>query len=362
VVQALNHLIDHAEESNLDPHRIIFIGSSAGAAEVNYLTWVYHQWNVDRFTPVALILSNPQFNLPVMPTLEYVWKDFADHLEDGTRMDQVSNWEFCPIVTACDRMWKKYCNWTWTNEVGYKVCGTEKIFKGHTVAQMSTNKLFQWDETLPEYGEGLKKLWLTSENMLHHQPKNLRMLVHTASLKYSQAEFLHHSMFVQQYAEYADRAGVDYTVMYGDYPHMKKPAKLASAKESADIIYGEKASYVSSIDWYNAYKPVKMLAIDKFPPEIHVMFACFALGLDHCSPTQGVHKTIKWLEELSENWNASPQVHWIETQVPLLSIAMVGCVVLIIGLIGVSVRWKSIRSVPAQPYQAVSALGDNSQE
>lgn len=50
-VQMLEYLIVHADELGVDPHRISFTGGSAGGGEIHYLTWVYHQWNMQRYTP-----------------------------------------------------------------------------------------------------------------------------------------------------------------------------------------------------------------------------------------------------------------------------------------------------------------------
>merc|ERR1719502_1544860 len=64
VVQGLEHLIEHADQFGLDMHRIVFFSSSAGSAEVNYLTWVYHSMpaNAARFTPVGMMLIDPQLD------------------------------------------------------------------------------------------------------------------------------------------------------------------------------------------------------------------------------------------------------------------------------------------------------------
>ena len=89
-VQSLEHLIAHAEEFNVDVHRIILLGSSAGTAEINYLAWVHHQWNVARFTPLGMVLANPQFDLPVQAPLD-IFGHFEHHMEPRTMTLETHN-------------------------------------------------------------------------------------------------------------------------------------------------------------------------------------------------------------------------------------------------------------------------------
>ena len=66
--QMMEHLIAHADEYGLDIHRISFTGGSAGGGEIHYLTWVYHQWNVGRYTPVGMVYTMAQLDYPVQVT------------------------------------------------------------------------------------------------------------------------------------------------------------------------------------------------------------------------------------------------------------------------------------------------------
>merc|ERR1719265_1055892 len=64
-----------------------FQGSSAGVPEISYLTWVYHRWNTERFTPLGMFMENPIFKLPVScvmgPGGQDVIQMWLDHSETG---------------------------------------------------------------------------------------------------------------------------------------------------------------------------------------------------------------------------------------------------------------------------------------
>jgi hypothetical protein len=52
--QALEHLITHADQLQVDVHKISTTGGSAGGGEIHYLTWVYHALG-----EAAMVLAQP---------------------------------------------------------------------------------------------------------------------------------------------------------------------------------------------------------------------------------------------------------------------------------------------------------------
>ena len=64
--QALEHLITHADQLQVDVHKISTTGGSAGGGEIHYLTWVYHALNNNaaRYTPVSMVYTMAQVRLP----------------------------------------------------------------------------------------------------------------------------------------------------------------------------------------------------------------------------------------------------------------------------------------------------------
>ena len=65
--QALEHLITHADQLQVDVHKISTTGGSAGGGEIHYLTWVYHALNNNaaRYTPVSMVYTMAQLDYPV---------------------------------------------------------------------------------------------------------------------------------------------------------------------------------------------------------------------------------------------------------------------------------------------------------
>jgi hypothetical protein len=163
VVKSLEHLIDHADEHRLDIHRITFLASSGGSAGVNYLTWVYHQWHKERFTPVGMVLMSPQFNLPVLCTLDLVWKDFLDHMEPQTPITQIGNFKTCLPMIGCNRSTfsalgpeaDSVCNPSWNQATISRYCSSAAAFNSATLS--SLNQTQKWDASIPEYVSDWRK-------------------------------------------------------------------------------------------------------------------------------------------------------------------------------------------------------------
>ena len=134
VVKALQYLVERADALGLDVHRIVFTGSSAGSALVNYLVYVYHRWSPMTFSPVGAILSAPQFNLPVMCASDLVWRDFIDHMGPMTRLSSIATFGECHMSVECPNKWyggnwhAKACNSSWNARTHARYCISEAAF------------------------------------------------------------------------------------------------------------------------------------------------------------------------------------------------------------------------------------------
>merc|ERR1711988_1398535 len=123
-VQMIEHLISHADAYGVDVHRISFTGDSAGGGEMNYLIWVYHQWNVGRYTPVGMVYINAQLDYPVNNILDRVWKLWTDDVGEHTKLSTILDKTDCGLIIGnpwCvepDRSKSDYnlCNETWQEE------------------------------------------------------------------------------------------------------------------------------------------------------------------------------------------------------------------------------------------------------
>jgi len=245
------------------------------------------------------VLAAPQFNLPSFgSTLDVggkgVWKDFLDHMQDGITLADVvlvpdaTPFSWCKFAIECPTYLHVPCNAAFNLLTHNRYCSSEAVFNATTVEQIRQTQ--KWDESFPEFGPGLAKLWLTGKNMLQHTPKPYHIFVQVDPFMQN---FMHHQMFIQQYVEHADKVGIDYTAFYMPYKgmlsdlpelsHVKEKELLSSGHTGSD---GKPMSfhYVSSTGWRNAMPAMK--AMD--PADVtgpHMPFICFVTGVESCAPT-----------------------------------------------------------------------------
>ena len=301
VTRSLEHVILHADEFGLDVHRIVFIGSSAGSAPANYLSFIYHQWNVPRFSPVGMILSNPQLNLPVMPIVGQLWQDFVEHMEEGTLISSLMPFQRCKQFLQCPDagQWDitfnpndgrvmgnfstsnvaSVCNKTWNAVTVNRYCSSSALYNVTTVAQVSITQI--WDESRSEFGKGLETLWYVSKSMLRHQPRPFHIFVAWDAFVEPDFlhDFLHHPMYVQEMAEVADKVGIDYTVFFGQYQGMRpNPCSKMQRVSESEIV--PPRFYASSRGWREKYPAVKAFNLDFYSQ--HLPFLCLVAGMMTC--------------------------------------------------------------------------------
>jgi acetyl esterase/lipase len=291
-VIALEHLIAHADEFGIDVHRIFFLSSSAGSSIVNYLTYVYHQWHQNRFTPVGMILGSPQFDLPVYCALDKTWESFMDLSKPDLKASELMDWTWCshfianamcgddPHGLATHKSGvtrSENCNMAWMNKTMKDICAVNKTFQGLTVKDLHESQ--KWDRSDPEVGLGMEKLWYVSENMKNYHPEPFYMLIHSHD-----NFFIHESMYVIGYAKLADQVGVNYTTYFAHYPGITAEDLGYPLFNTVDPFDKTQIYYRSSIEWRGLYETVHNAPAGSV--QEHLLFVCFVLGLDHCGPGQ----------------------------------------------------------------------------
>merc|ERR1719261_1633369 len=100
---------------------------------------------------------------------------------------------------------------------------------------------------------------------MRHSPKPFHILIRgdlswlslnaSASATVGIFSLFHHPMYVQQYAEQADKAGINYTVYYSMYPGMMPEKPLQHVNESFQ--FGS-VLYRSSTKWRTLPEPAQL--------------------------------------------------------------------------------------------------------
>jgi len=187
------------------------------------------------------------------------------------------------------------CNEDWNALTHKRYCSSEAQFNATTVGQLYATQ--KWtrdvsDVNGPEWFEGLNVLWNVGEAMLKHHPKGIHILVQTNFAWDMNNHFIHHPMWIQQYVEFAKKAGIDYTAYYPEYAGMRKDLPKLQHLEEASIHIADnwyqtnKARYVSSKPWRTlpALKPLGLTTSSNF--NMHIMFACMVSDVASCNPTK----------------------------------------------------------------------------
>jgi hypothetical protein len=291
-IQALEHLVAHATAWNLDVHNIVFFGSSAGAAEVNYLTWVYHRWNHHRYTPVGMILTTPQLDLPVFGAVGRIWRFWDNHSHPDAYVKeiiQIFGWcerdignVLCVVKPGSES--NPACNRNWQKLVVERFCSSPAVFNNVTIAQL--HKELQWSGDVPEVDAGIKVLWYTSQNMMKYQPKRFHLFLSHVSR--SAMTFDHSPTYIVGYVEQAILAGINFTAYYGHYPYypglstqLPSPFQRLLYTESLKD-FPATLNYHSSVPW----RERDLCKVTRTAPssvEEHLLFICQITGLSHCA-------------------------------------------------------------------------------
>lgn len=229
--QMMENLVRNAEKYRLDVHRIVFVGESAGGAAIQYLTWVYHQWNVGHYTPRGIVYQNAQLNYPVNNMLSETLDLFSETMGPQVKLADVVSQEACPTIIGNPMCGSEIgntsdydlCNEEWNARSLREFCG--EALKSATLGQVTARQV--WAKKDDE-GKGMEKLWYASENMQKHMPSGedpFYIYVANSMNGTSAVDVAHHSLFALNFAKYAEmgkHGGHQYTVYYTDFAHMSE--------------------------------------------------------------------------------------------------------------------------------------------
>lgn len=229
--QMIEHLIDNAEDMGLDVNRIVFAGESLGGAAIQYLTWVYHKWNVERYTPRGMVYHNAQLNYPVENMLGETWDLFLETMGPKVKLADIVSAEACPTIignsmcgTETSEVVSDYnlCNEEWNEKTMDQFCGDE--MKSKTLEQVRSHQV--WPREDKEVGRGMEKLWYASENMQQHKPSDPFFIYVANSMNGTGIEDISkHSVYALNFAKFAEmgeHGGHQYTVYYTDFANMNE--------------------------------------------------------------------------------------------------------------------------------------------
>jgi len=228
--QMIEHLIRNYDKFGLDVTRIVFVGESSGGAAMQYLTWVYHQWHVGRYTPRGIVYNNAQLNYPVNNMLGETWDLFAETMGPQVKLADVVSPEACPTIIGNHMCGSalgntsdyELCNVEWNERSLREFCG--EALKSATLGQARARQVWTQENNTEELGKGMEKLWYASENMQHHLPSDPFYIYVSNSMNGTgPVDVSHHSIFALNFAKFAEmgkHGGHQYTVYYTDFAHM----------------------------------------------------------------------------------------------------------------------------------------------
>jgi len=225
--QMMEHLIKNADNLGVDINRTVFVGESTGGAAIQYLTWVYHQWNEGRYTPRGIVYHNAQLNYPVNNMLSEAWGLFAETMGPQVKLSDVVSPAACPTIVGNHMCGSELgnasdynlCNAEWNERSMREFCGVS--LKSKTLAQAQARQVWQTDDNA---SIGMEKLWYASENMQKHMPSDPFYIYVANTMNGTDAlDVAHHSVYALNFAKFAEmgkHGGHQYTVYYSDFAHM----------------------------------------------------------------------------------------------------------------------------------------------
>ena len=215
--QALEHLITHADQLQLDMHKLLLTGSSAGGGEIHYLTWVYHGFhgNAARYTPRGMVYTMAQLDYPVQNMLDKVWSHWADNLGAETPLSTMLKFADCGMIIGnpwCEGAnfvqapW--LCNATWHQASLARYCSTRAAFEAATLGDLVKTQVFP---QLSAQDAGIATLWYNTVNMQRHAPKPFHLYIANWLNSTAGMEVVHNALYGRLYADFAAKAGINFT-------------------------------------------------------------------------------------------------------------------------------------------------------
>lgn len=115
-----------------------------------------------------------------------------------------------------------------------------------------------------------------SLNMQKHQPKPFHLYIANSLNSTAGMNVVHNALYSRNYAKYAQKAGIDYTVYYTDYHGMtaddKGDRRCSAVGRGGEVVY----NYRSSHDWID--QP-GVQATGRASHEEQTLYHCLAFGI-----------------------------------------------------------------------------------
>ena len=152
----IDYLVEHAEELGLDMHRVSFTGGSAGGGEIHYLTWVYHQWNTDKYTPRGMVYTMAQLDYPVQNMMDRVWSLWTADVGQSLKLNQILDYTDCGMIIGnpwcvspgVNQSEYNLCNMSWQKESMARFCTNRESFDKATLGEVQVAQ--RWPREDPE--------------------------------------------------------------------------------------------------------------------------------------------------------------------------------------------------------------------
>lgn len=288
---AMDHLVAHSFTHGLDMNRLVFWAYSAGGSMSQYLTHVYHRWNVGAYTPLGMFYRSSMLDLPTANIMDRVWQLISKSTKNAssTKLKDLIAQKDCYWVVGngCgDARFDKYlepgfsykiCNSTWNDITMKRYCGDG--FSTATVGDLISSQ--RWPKEDSEVGAGMERIWYASKNIPLHTPKPFYTLLYNR--KEEDYGLLHSSLYIPAFKRAYHEAGVYYTAYYDTHPEMQDyNDTMGSAIEDVVMGDGHKLKYQSNHDWRELLS--KSGRAGKGDSEEFLSYICFVLSQPGCSP------------------------------------------------------------------------------
>eukprot|EP00035_Acanthoeca_spectabilis_P028658 m.471580 g.471580 ORF g.471580 m.471580 type:complete len:257 (+) comp31271_c0_seq1:126-896(+) len=160
-VQGFEALLQLAGTVGIDVHSVGFSGGSAGGGEINYLTWVYHGFHPDCYSPRSMVYTMAQLDYPVQNILDKVWSLWATDVGGNTRLATILEQSTANCQMIIGNPWccsnpeneMNLCNQTWSDKQLARFCGGE--YGNVTIDELVAGT--RWDAAT-EHEKGLEVL------------------------------------------------------------------------------------------------------------------------------------------------------------------------------------------------------------
>lgn len=129
----------------------------------------------------------------------------------------------------------------------------------------------------------MEVLWYNSINMQKHAPKPFYLYIANQLNSTAGMNVVHNALYGRNYAKYAEKAGINFTVYYTDYHGMtvqdKGDQRVTAEGRAGEMVY----NYRSSHDWIHQQQGSAPASAEE-----QLLFHCMAFGIKcGTSPSPG---------------------------------------------------------------------------